>query len=128
MQETILAFQEVDEDFAGYRIFTTQQIIELQISNYQSCCERWGYFMSEENLDFFVGSHLIDICITDEKLNKRLAEKMEDEYYLDAGGMIFVDLLTDKGTLQFVAYNAHNGYYGHEAKVVSRQLEYSVCL
>lgn len=30
--------------------------------------------------------------------------------------------------MQFVAYNAHNGYYGHQARVVSKQLKHEVCL
>ena len=28
------------------------------------------------------------------------------------------------GYLQFVAYNSHNGYYGHEAVLISKQLNY----
>ncbi len=35
---------------------------------------------------------------------------------------MFVNLETNKGTLQFVAYNEHNGHYGHEAKVTCKQL------
>ncbi|MEL3959481.1 hypothetical protein NST17_20225 [Caldifermentibacillus hisashii] len=38
---------------------------------------------------------------------------------------MFVDIITSNGTLQFVAYNEHNGYYGHEAKVISTQIEHS---
>ena len=41
---------------------------------------------------------------------------------------MFVDIVTDRGVLQFVAYNIHNGYYGHEAKVISTQLEHNETL
>jgi len=53
---------------------------------------------------------------------------------IDSG--YFIDLkLTGKlpkcrkdAILQFVAYNCHNGYYGHDALVQSEQLNYSECL
>ena len=41
------------------------------------------------------------------------------------GGVMFVNLETDMGTLQFVAYNEHNGYYGHEAKVQCTKLTHA---
>ena len=41
---------------------------------------------------------------------------------------MFVNLETNKGTLQFVAYNEHSGYYGHEAKVQCTQLMHSETL
>jgi hypothetical protein len=39
-----------------------------------------------------------------------------------------VNIDTDRGQLQFVAYNEHNGYYGHNAVVVSKQLTHEECL
>jgi hypothetical protein len=39
---------------------------------------------------------------------------------LDAGSAMFINVETTKGLLQFVAYNEHNGYYGHEVKLVSK--------
>jgi tRNA(Ile2) C34 agmatinyltransferase TiaS len=44
------------------------------------------------------------------------------------GGVMFVNIETNEGTLQFVAYNEHNGYYGHIAKVQSMQLSHEVVL
>jgi len=38
---------------------------------------------------------------------------------------MFVDLLTNIDVIQFVAYNEHNGYYGHTASVSSNQLNFS---
>lgn len=39
---------------------------------------------------------------------------------LDAGSAMFINVETTNGLLQFVAYNEHNGYYGHEVKLVSK--------
>ena len=44
------------------------------------------------------------------------------------GGVMFVNITTSKGVLQFVAYNEHNGYYGHSACVISKQLNHEECL
>lgn len=33
---------------------------------------------------------------------------------------MFINVETTNGLLQFVAYNEHNGYYGHEVKLVSK--------
>ncbi len=41
---------------------------------------------------------------------------------------MFVNLETNVGLLQFVAYNSHNGYYGHDAVLVSKQLNLTEAL
>lgn len=87
----------------------------MGIDNDQQCCEWWGYFMSEDDLDTFVGAKLLRVEVVDTCLRK---EKLVDVY---DGGTMFVDLVTDRGVLQFVAYNDHNGYYGHYATVRSTQ-------
>ena len=104
---------------SGFNIITDEQTIFVGISNDQSCCENWGYLMSEDDLDDFKGAELKAIEIVDEALNKAT---MKDMY---EGGAMFVNFETDKGTLQFVAYNEHNGYYSHEAVIVSKQLNHS---
>jgi hypothetical protein len=120
--------------YSGYRITTSKQVIELGIWNVQDCCEIWGYFMSEDDLDSFLGAHLYDVRVVDtaqnvESLKKReldytLQPYPEDDWSVDRwANLMFVNLETDRGTLQFVAYNEHNGYYGHDAYVKARQLE-----
>lgn len=64
---------------------------------------------------------MIGISITDTALNNKKIEALE---YLDCGGAMFVNLETSEGLLQFAAYNSHNGYYGHEAVLISKQLNY----
>lgn len=104
--------------YDGYFIITDQQTIKLGIDNGQNCCENWGYFMSQDNFDEFIGAEVLSVEIADEALN---VEKMK-EIDLYEGACMFVNINTSKGLLQFTAYNEHNGYYSHEAAVVSRQL------
>lgn len=148
MAERILNIEEVENhhvlnhdgwsslSMSGFKVTTDMQGIYLLIYDQQARCENWGYFLSEDNPAEFIGAELVDIKITDTALKpQRLMENgigtnelagIEPEVY--DGDIMFVDLVTSLGVLQFVAYNAHNGYYGHEAKVVSMQLEHSEVL
>lgn len=113
----------------GFQVRTNEQVIKLAISNDQSCCEDWGYFLTEDDTDKFVGAELREVRITDtNRSNRQFSNNWEpwdadNAIHVDDGDVMFVDLLTSEGTLQFVAYNAHNGYYGHEARVESRQVK-----
>jgi hypothetical protein len=133
--EQILKIEEYQEkvqwsNMSGYAITTNEQVIKLLIDDEQSCCENFGYFMSEDDFNDFIGAQLIDVRITDTELKEGLLEKrdldIESEYF--EGDVMFVDIVTSKGTLQFVAYNEHNGYYGHEAKVISKQINHDEVL
>lgn len=110
--------------FDGFIVSTDKQVIKLGISNGQSCCENWGYFMTEDSLKEFEGAKLVGITLTDKALK---TERLNEEY-AEVDDCMFVNLETDKGLLQFVAYNSHNGYYGHEAVVVSEALNVEECL
>lgn len=122
--EQILKIEEIEEkngysNCAGYAITTNRQVVKMLIDNESCCCESWGYFMSEDNPQEFVGSSLINVTKTDTALNTKKVEEVGD---LDSGGILFVNIETSKGLLQFVAHNAHNGYYGHSAYIISEQL------
>lgn len=130
--ERILKIQEVrnydpenriegEDCYDGYEITTNHQKIFIGIDNNQQCCEDWGYFMSEDDTHYYINTKLMNISITDTALNKEKYEKAKGY----EGGVMFVDVETDKGVLQFVAYNWHNGYYGHHAVVRSKQLRYN---
>jgi len=110
--------------YDGYQIVTEKQTIKLGICNSQSCCENWGYFMSEDNLSDFVDAEFIKLEITDTCLNTK---KLDDED-LHYANTMFVNIFTSKGMLQFVAYNSHNGYYGHEAVIFSDELNHTESL
>jgi hypothetical protein len=124
--ETILKIEETTfEGKDGFIITTDTQSIKLGIDNGQSCCENWGYFMSEDDISDFIGSKLIDVKITDTLLKPNDDFDVNEMY---EGDVMFVNITTDNGLLQFVAYNEHNGYYGHEACVVSKQINENVYL
>ena len=64
--EKILEIKEVRigneggyDGYEGYLIITDEQEIELTISAGQCCCERSGYFMSEDNIQEYIGAELI---------------------------------------------------------------------
>lgn len=123
---------------AGFTVVTDAQTITLAIDDESSCCESWGYFLTEDDPTKFIGAELRGVSITDtNRSNRQFIGGWSDEgakgdprpvESLDEGDVMFVDIETDRGVLQFVAYNSHNGYYGHEARVSSRQLTHAETL
>jgi len=108
-------------DYDGFVINTDKQVIKLGIGNGQSCCENWGYFMTQDDLSDFIGADLISIVLTDTALNTAMLYGN----HITTGDCMFVNINTSNGLLQFVAYNEHNGYYGHEAIVISETLNHT---
>jgi hypothetical protein len=86
--------------------------VKMGISNGQNCCELWGYIISEDSLERFIGAEYHGVEVVNEELE---TISMRNIY---EGSCMFVNIKTSEGLLQFVAYNEHNGYYGHEAVVV----------
>ena len=126
--EKILEINEIDEkNFSGYSIITTKQIIKLLMATGQHCCENYGYFLSQDDFSAFINSELFSIKLTDDCLNEALLLKNVINIHERSfeGNLMFVNLETSAGTLQFTAYNEHNGYYGHAAKVISSQLNHA---
>jgi len=109
---------------AGFEVVTDKQSIKLYIENERYCCERWGYFWSNDNPHDFVGAELRGVSLTDTALNEAQmrANDLNPTNRHFRGGLMFVNIGTDRGMLQFVAYNEHDGDYGHEAKVQCTQL------
>jgi hypothetical protein len=124
---------EVRGDYSGqsgYEIVTSKQRIKLLIDNGQSCCENWGYFWCNDDVQSFVGADLQSVKLTDAALNDAhmKANDLDPTREYFEGGVMFVNIETSRGTLQFVAYNQHNGYYGHTAVVECKQLSHSESL
>lgn len=120
IKETTFRKDENDWDsFAGYEIITDKQTIKIGISEGQSCCERFGYFITEDNLSEYIGSDLISISQTNTVMDTQTIDEL---HLYDAPNTMFITFETTKGTFQFVAYNSHNGYYGHDAIIISEQL------
>jgi len=127
MKEIIQAIGEVTfkdgwHNYDGYSVTTNKQTIKLGIDNGQCCCENWGYFWTNDNVEEFIGAEVLDVKIVDECLDVHQAPEIYE------GGVMFVTIVTDRGDLQFTAYNEHNGYYGHAAIVVSEQLTEEIVL
>lgn len=97
--------------YEGYEITTDKAKYIVAIDNDQQCCENWGYLTSEDDFEKFIGNELVEV---------RTDESRETEF--ETKYTCFVDFVTTKGTLQFVLYNEHNGYYGHKV-IISRTEE-----
>jgi hypothetical protein len=115
--------------YDGFIILTNLQSIKVGISNSQNCCENWGYLTSEDNddLSMFIDAELLEIKVTDTKMMTRIVDFLNNEG-IDNDSTMFVTFETTKGTFQITAYNEHNGYYGHDAVVISNSLDYQVTL
>lgn len=110
------------QNYDGYHIATDDTDIYLLINSGHSCCERYGYACTEDNLEDFIGATILnfevvdsDRAVTANKLMDTEIYKMQDVY---EGDIMFLNVNTERGTLQFSVYNEHNGYYGHNALVV----------
>lgn len=116
---------------AGFQIVTDKQTITLAIDDEACCCESWGYFLTEDDTSKFIGAELRGVTLTDVNRSTRTfvtgwdVDAGKDDIHLDDGNVMFVNVETDRGVLQFVAYNAHNGYYSHQARVSSQQVEHA---
>jgi hypothetical protein len=113
--------------FAGYEVLTNRQRIRLLISDEASCCESWGYFLSEDDTKSFEGAEfmgvrVVDVNLTSKTFDNDWRKAGPDNISLDDGDTMFVNIQTDRGVLQFVAYNAHNGYYGHAALITQEAI------
>jgi len=126
MTEHILSIEEIEEGsgfdgLSGYAITTSKQVIKFLVESFQLCCEEWGYMTTNDNTNDFVGAKVLAIKRVAADYSKLPIVPDDDEFI----NTIFVDIETNIGVLQFAAYNAHNGYYGHEVKIVSEQLTIS---
>lgn len=119
VEEATFKFSDDDwQTYEGFQIITDKQTIKLGIGNKQFCCEDWGYFITNDDATEFEGAQLLSVDLVDMCLNKSKAPELYE------GGVMYVNLETSEGTLQFTAYNEHNGYYGHNTVVVSQQLNH----
>lgn len=119
INEVFLGKKEQDSnlfysDSHGYIIKTSQQEIKILISAEQQCCENSGYFCANDSMCDFIGAELLKVKLTNTCLNTKVFETKDELRWISEDCIQFVDLITDKGTLQFAVYNNHNGYYGHQ--------------
>lgn len=83
------------------------------------------YFMSENNLEGFIGENLINITIKDTELKYGLLmEHFVENYdmsrdFIYKGGTLLVDITTSKETIHFKSYNHHEGTPCYKATFLS---------
>lgn len=111
--------------YIGYSITTDKQIIEMLISNGSECCENYGHICSEDDFDKFIGAKILKIYRVDQSLKSHKIDldaiNVDGESGLEDA--VFINIETDRGLLQFVIYNFHNGYYGHYVIIKSNELK-----
>ena len=108
----------------GFKITTNKQVMKMLIDDESSCCESWDILASEKDFSEYIGAEIQEVVQVDEQLMPYA--DMQDS--IDEGGSVMVNIVTNKGTIQFVAYNNHNGYYGHQVTFESTQLKIDECL
>lgn len=114
--------------YEGFQIQTDLQLISIFIENEGKCCERSGYVVSEDDLSQFQGAEIREIVIVDTALNTKVRNATDSDNEDKYPHTLFVNVETNVGLLQFALYNMHNGYYGHDVRVVSKQLLHSAVL
>ena len=108
----------------GWTINTNHRRIQILIDNSADCCESWGHLVSEDDVTKWVGATVLGVeriehVEGDDELQAEPAWQSRDvPYGVDEGGAAFVNILTNRGPLQFAVYNSHNGYYGHTAVTI----------
>jgi hypothetical protein len=114
-----------EEWFEGYIVTTENQTFKVGISSGQSCCENYGYLTTNDDLSEYIGAHLVQVATVDTALD---VQSIEEQGLTSVDACMFVNFSTSKGTMQLVAYNEHNGYYGHTAVVISESFNYELNL
>lgn len=127
-KESIVKIENYEHgDQEGYKVTTSKQELLLTIQNRQNCCEHWGYLWCNETTTEFLNSRLLSVEVVDTALHRSILEKhlVNDDNkkgIISYGSIMFVNLETTNGTLQFIAYNEQNGCYGHDVFIKSNQL------
>jgi hypothetical protein len=123
IEETVFKVNENDwHEFEGFVITTSDQTIKIGIESGQSCCETFGYLTMNDEISDFINQELLSISVVDTALNRKVIDLVS---FFEEGDAMFVNLETSNGLLQLAVYNSHNGYYGHETVVISKQLNIS---
>lgn len=110
--DEIVKIEKVDNDeLLGYLITLSNGFISLMIDNESNCCESWGAMMTNDNLEDFIGASFLELTET-------TSDDISPPDEFTEKHTVFVDIKTSRGTLQFTAYNQHNGYYGHNVEII----------
>jgi hypothetical protein len=115
------SYGQYENVFEGVEVETDQQVIRVGIESGQQCCENAGYLLLQDDTAPFVGAELTDVRLISVQDVGTLANRLPE---IHEGDILFINIETSRGPLQVAVYNEHNGYYGHNSVVVSKQLSH----
>lgn len=102
---TITTAEEVEQRYVEGIRLTFEDGRQLFIyDDGQSCCEH-RYMTFDDPLSELVGASFNDV-------QESFCNNEPDDDYGDAHEMVFLNIVTDRGVVQVVNHNKHNGYYG----------------
>ena len=93
-------------EWLGYRIHADRQEIVIKISKPRLCCETYGVYCSKKRSEDIIGGVISQINLYDRVGNQTR--------YFAREKSVIVEIITDKGSLEFIIYCEHNGYYAHD--------------
>jgi len=108
--------------FEGWCIHTSKGAIYLAIDDTKQGCEYFGYAIECEgqgDFNFYKGASIMRV----EQDASPYNGFQGDEYSL--GGYTNLNIVTNKGVINFWVYNLHNSFYEHAVKirVLNEELE-----
>lgn len=111
----------------GYEITLDDSTeIVIGIDPEAECSEDPGIIEAQDDIEYFIGSELIDIEVADDNstMPLNIAQIFAKQFDTTPENILtwpdtvtFVRIITSKGVLPFGVYNDQNGYYGHEIGV-----------
>ena len=115
---------DLDND-CQLKLHTEKGTLYAEIDDGQQCCESFGadcytgYITTEEEQPkSFEGAIITSVNTTDADLKTLTFNPSESGGY---DNYMFITINTNRGVLQFVLYNNHNGYYSHWAKIYYKE-------
>lgn len=103
--------------FDGYKLTTSNSTILVLIDSHHQCCEYFGYICTDDNPNQFIGKTLTEIRTTDTDLRNEIIKELDLIDHMT--GIQFVTFIfADGAQFQLAVFNEHNGYYGHDIKVI----------
>ena len=106
---------QIDNTFNGFNILTNKQLIKILIDDYNLLYEKSGILMfKSENIQNLIGLTILSISYGTE-IDERLVPM--PDISLNTHPHIIINIETDKGLIQIVIYNKHDGSCPHHAYI-----------
>jgi hypothetical protein len=93
-------------EWLGYRIQCDLTEIVIKISGSRLSCEEYGVYCNSQRREECIGRSITQINLYDRR------GSLDRDWRCEKS--LIVELVTDNGSLEFILYCAHNGYYAHD--------------